>query len=198
MTTLVAGVGNIFLGDDGFGVEVARRLAAEDLPPSVKVTDFGIRGVHLAYELLDGYETVILVDASPRGELPGTVSVIEPEVRPAGLDDSALLNAHGMEPDAVLALLDVLGGQVGRMLIVGCEPASVDEGIGLSAPVLAAIPAALKVVRELIDETQQEGGDDVLGTGSCRGGRGHDGGPIGPAGPGPLLQDPEDVRARRA
>lgn len=153
---------------------------------------------HRRIELLDGYETVILVDASPRGERPGTVSVIEPEVRPAGIDDSALLNAHGMEPDAVLALLDVLGGQVGRMLIVGCEPASVDEGIGLSAPVLAAIPAALKVVRELIDETQQEGGDDVLGTGSGRGGRGHDGGPIGPAGPGPLLQDPEDVRARRA
>ena len=127
---LVAGVGNVFLGDDGFGVEVARRLATESLPDWVRVGDFGIRGVHLAYELLEGYEAAILVDAAPRGEAPGTVYVIEPDLDgepdPAVEDGTGVLvDAHGMEPDAVFALLKALGGDIPKLLVVGCEPAEV-------------------------------------------------------------------------
>lgn len=150
---LVAGVGNIFLGDDGFGVEVARRLAGVELPPDVKVTDFGIRGVHLAYELLDGYEMVILVDASPRGGEPGTLYVIEPEPEPEpDPDEIPPLDAHGMDPGAVLALLRVLGGSVEQILVVGCEPAVVDEGMTLSPPVEAAVDQAVTLVQDLIHE----------------------------------------------
>jgi hydrogenase maturation protease len=155
---LVAGVGNIFLSDDGFGVEVAQRLALRKLPDHVQVKDFGIRGVHLAFELLEGYDTLILVDASPRGEAPGTVYVIEPEiqsVRDSAFDEvrsSPLMDAHGMEPDSVLALLGSLGGQAGRVLVVGCEPANVEEGIGLSPPVSQAVEKAVVLVTELIDE----------------------------------------------
>src|ERR1700687_6162065 len=117
---LVAGVGNIFLSDDGFGVEVARRLSSVALPEGVKVVDFGIRGIHLAYELLDGYETAILVDAARRGGQPGTLYVIEPPLDPGNEQSAALLNAHGMQPDAVLGLLGVLGGHVQHVIVVGC------------------------------------------------------------------------------
>jgi hydrogenase maturation protease len=161
---LVAGVGNVFLGDDGFGVEVARRLAGEPLPGWVRVSDFGIRGVHLAYELLEGYETAILVDAAPRGEVPGTVYVIEPDLdgRSAALardGPGVLVDAHGMEPDAVFAVLKALGGDLPRLLVVGCEPAEVSEGMGLSPPVAGAVDRAVAVVRELIGEhgTGEEG-----------------------------------------
>jgi len=153
MTVLVAGVGNIFLGDDGFGVEVARRLAAVDLGPDVEVADFGIRGVHLAYELLDGYDFVILVDASPRGGEPGTLYVIEPEEPDApDPDEVPPLDAHGMDPGAVLSLLGVLGGHVDRLLVVGCEPAVADEGMSLSPAVEAAVDPAVALVQDLINE----------------------------------------------
>jgi hydrogenase maturation protease len=145
---LVAGVGNIFLGDDGFGVEVARQLADEQLPAGVEVADFGIRGVHLAYQLLEGYDLAILVDASARGGEPGSLYVIEPT--PDGGD--VLLNGHGMQPAAVLGLLQALGGPVGRVLVVGCEPAEVGERIGLSEPVGRAVSEAVRVVRELVRE----------------------------------------------
>lgn len=154
---LVAGIGNIFLGDDGFGVEVARRLAHEPFPEGVRVADFGIRGLHLAYELLDGYDTAILIDAAPRGGAPGTVYVIEPEL--AGDETHAggsLLDAHGMEPVAVLGLLATLGGSVGRVLVVGCEPATIEEGIGLSEPVARVVAEAVRVVRELVAEVSLE------------------------------------------
>lgn len=157
-SVLVAGVGNIFLSDDGFGVEVAQRLALKQLPDCVQVKDFGIRGVHLAFELLDGCDTLILVDASPRGEAPGTVYVIEPELQSArehASDEarsSPLVDGHGMEPDSVLALLDSLGGKAGRVLVLGCEPASLEEGIGLSPPVSQAIDKAVDLVTELINE----------------------------------------------
>jgi hydrogenase maturation protease len=162
---LVAGVGNVFLGDDGFGVEVARRLAGETLPGWVRVGDFGIRGVHLAYELLEGYEAAILVDAAPRGEAPGTVYVIEPDLdgQPTGPlgagEPGVLVDAHGMEPDAVFALLKALGGDIPRLLVVGCEPAEVSERMGLSPPVAGAVDQAVAVVRELIGEheTREEG-----------------------------------------
>lgn len=158
---LVACVGNIFLGDDGFGVEVARRLAGERFPEWVRVEDFGIRGVHLAYELLEGYDLLVLVDASPRGEPPGTVYVIEPDlgaaVRPDGVPPvRPLVDAHDMEPDSVLALLETLGGKTGRVVVVGCEPEAVEDGIGLSEPVSRAVDRAVDVVRDLIDEEIKE------------------------------------------
>jgi hydrogenase maturation protease len=145
---LVAGVGNIFLSDDAFGVEVANRLGQEPMPPGVKVADFGIGGVHLAFELLEGYDAAILVDAVPRGGEPGTVCVIEPEVD--GAQCEGLVDAHGLDPESVLTLLDRLGGAVGRLLIVGCEPASVEDGMGLSPPVAAAVDEAVDVVRSLV------------------------------------------------
>jgi hydrogenase maturation protease len=175
MTTrvLVAGIGNIFLGDDGFGVEVARRLRDEPLPDGVDVADFGIRGVHLAYELAEArYDAVILVDAVPRGEPPGTLFVIEPDVKHCGLrsadcgsedsgpkdsgseycesEDFGAADAHNMTPAAVLAWLRRIGSHRVRITIVGCEPASLEESMGLSAPVAAAVAEAMRIVRELV------------------------------------------------
>ena len=146
--TLVAGIGNIFFGDDGFGVEVAKRLATCELPEDVTVADYGISGMHLAHDLCNGYDRAILIDATPRGGTPGTVYVLEPE-QPAEAD-SALFNAHGMQPDVVLGMLGMLGGKTGQTLIVGCEPATSGPGIGLSAPVAAAVDAAVRKVLELI------------------------------------------------
>ena len=148
---LVAGVGNIFLSDDGFGVEVAQRLRERSWPEWVLVKDFGIRGIHLAYELLDGYETLILVDASPREREPGTVYLIEPELVRGTATTSVLMDAHGMEPDSVLALLESLGGQAGRVLVVACEPANLEDGIGLSPQVSDAVDTAVDLVTELIN-----------------------------------------------
>ncbi len=146
---LVAGIGNIFHSDDGFGSEVARRLLTEPdpLPEGVKVTDFGIRGIHLAYELLDGYDLVVLVDALPRGEEPGTVSLLQPEI---DLDTAPPLDAHRMDPRAVLATVAGMGGEVGRLLLVGCEPADVEERIGLSPAVAAAVDRAADLVDDLV------------------------------------------------
>lgn len=153
MRVLVAGVGNIFLTDDGFGTEVVRRLAGEAWPTGVRVRDFGVGAVHLAYELADGYETVIVVDASPRGEAPGTLSVIEPELDGDAVDDSVLLfDPHSMTPDTVFDLLARAGDRVGRALVVACEPRSVEEGIGLTSPVEAAVEGAVALVRNLIEE----------------------------------------------
>ncbi len=148
MKVLVAGVGNIFLGDDGFGVEVVKQLDTSGLPSGVKVADFGIRGVHLSYELLDGYDALVLIDAMPMGEQPGTVAIVEPdlsEVAPAAMD------AHSMQPAVVLGLLADLGGSVPRVVIVGCEPLTLDEGIGLSPPVAAAVVPATAAVRQVLD-----------------------------------------------
>jgi len=144
--TLVAGVGNVLLGDDGFGVEVARVLAASALPEGVRVADFGIRGLHLAYELLDGgYDTTILVDATARGERAGTVSLIE-----AAAGAAATADAHGMTPDQVLGWVRAMGGDPGHVLVVGCEPLATEEGWGLSEPVARAVPQAVALVRRLV------------------------------------------------
>ncbi len=156
---LVAGVGNIFLGDDGFGVEVARRLATEDLPEWVRVADYGISGMHLAYDLANGYETTILIDATSRGDDPGTVYVIDldrsqlPGIAADAAGRSQLFDAHGMQPDVVFGVLDMLGADAGKVLLVGCEPASVDYGIGLSPPVTAAVGEAVRVVKDLIQSS---------------------------------------------
>ncbi len=152
---LVAGIGNIFLGDDAFGVEVVRRL--NGLPDSVRVGDFGIRGFDLAYAIMDGYETTILVDATPRGGTPGTLYVIEPDAHElqsinAGPDS---FEAHGLNPLKVLALVRAMGGEFNRVLVVGCEPESLgdeEEGgrMGLSAAVEAAIPEVVKMIESLV------------------------------------------------
>jgi len=147
---LVAGVGNIFLGDDGFGSEVARRLAGQPLPGGVRVVDYGISGMHLAFDLLDGYDALVLVDAVPARDTsePGDLRVLA-----VGPDDlgSGELDAHGMDPVAVLASLDSLGGTLPRTLVVGCQPLDVGEGIGLSPPVSAAVGPAAETVLRLVD-----------------------------------------------
>ncbi|CAM5677247.1 hydrogenase maturation protease [Streptomyces canus] len=154
--TLVAGIGNMFLGDDGFGVETVRRLAERDLPGHIEVVDIGVRGVHLAYQLLDGYDALVLVDATARGEVPGTLYVIEHDVGTGSPSPAApALDGHRMTPDTVLALLGTLCAGTGgepprRVLVVGCEPASVDEGIGLSPPVSDAVPKAVRLIEELL------------------------------------------------
>lgn len=152
---LVAGIGNIFLGDDGFGVETVRALTGRQFPPHVEAVDIGVRGVHLAYQVLDGYDTLILVDATARGERPGTLYVIEHDSADADEPHDVPLDGHRMTPDTVLALLETLcattGGQPPRRtLVVGCEPASVEEGIGLSPPVSAAVPEAVRLIEELL------------------------------------------------
>jgi hydrogenase maturation protease len=145
---LVAGIGNIFLGDDGFGPEVVRRLAAQDtLPPGVRVADYGIRGMHLAYDLLDSYDALVLVDALPREDTAGQVVVLEITANDLAGGD---FDAHGMDPAAMLAGLGHLGGSLPTTYLVGCRVAAVDEAIGLSAPVDAAVPAAITAVRELV------------------------------------------------
>jgi hydrogenase maturation protease len=152
MKTLVAGVGNVFLGDDGFGVEVVRRLATDTLPNGTRVADFGIRGLHLAYHLLDGFDTLILVDAMARGKEPGTLYVFEPEPdAPA----RASIDAHGLDPASVLATVRALGGTIGKTIVVGCEPATLEEGMGLSAPVERAVEEAADLVRRIL--ATQEG-----------------------------------------
>ncbi|HXA57978.1 MAG TPA: hydrogenase maturation protease [Streptosporangiaceae bacterium] len=152
MKTLVAGVGNVFLGDDGFGVEVARKLAGDAAREGVRIADYGIRGLHLAYELMDGYDALILVDAVSRGGDAGTVYVIEPEV---DVVDAAPMDAHGMNPEAVLTALASLGGTLDRVVVVGCEAADVSEGIGLSPPVASAVDGAANIVRDLLDDLQR-------------------------------------------
>ena len=164
MKVLVAGIGNIFLGDDGFGVEVAGRLARVEVPAGVRVADFGIRGVHLAYELLDGYDALVLIDAMPVGEPPGTVVLFEPDVAPwldHGRSEEAeggepeqgpAMDAHSMNPAVVLGMLGALGGSVGRVLVVGCQPSVIEEGIGLSAPVADAVDRAVDAVLDALSE----------------------------------------------
>ena len=153
---LVAGVGNLLKSDDGFGVEVAQRLCARGgLPDGVEVEDFGIRGVHLAYQLLDGYAGLLLVDAVHRDGPPGSLYRLEHTL--AERDPVAVeLDGHDMSPDVVLGLLRDLAAAtdverpVGRVLVLGCEPQTVDDGIGLSAPVAAAVEPALALADELV------------------------------------------------
>ncbi len=156
---LVAGVGNIFLGDDAFGVEVVNRLAQRPLPGNVRVVDFGIRSFDLAYALMEDWGLVILVDALPRGGEPGRLYTLEPEL-PSGEELPPDLNAHTMNPVAVLQMVSALGGKVGRMLVVGCEPASVEpdaEGnLGLSPAVAAAVDGAVLMIEELLSRTRGE------------------------------------------
>jgi hydrogenase maturation protease len=149
MTTLVAGIGNVFLGDDGFGVEVVTRLARRELPPDVEVRDFGIRGVHLAYQLLEPYDLVVLVDAVHRNRPPGSLYLLEPEPDPAR---GVSMDAHDLDPEAVLAMVPLLGGVLGETVVVGCEPETVDAQMGLSPAVAAAVEPAIDLVTRVVTE----------------------------------------------
>jgi hydrogenase maturation protease len=159
---LIAGIGNIFLGDDGFGVEVVRRLAGRVWPEGVEVKDFGIRGMDLAYSLQDDYELVVFVDTTPRGGEPGTVYLIEPEVED---DGEVSLDTHGMDPVKVIKLSRALGARPTRTLVVGCEPQTIVGGedydemvMELSEPVRAAVDEAVRMVESLVEEPGGDGG----------------------------------------
>jgi hydrogenase maturation protease len=167
LRVLVAGIGNIFMADDGFGVEVARRLAERELPAGVDVVDFGIRGMDLVFALGEAYDVAVFVDAVPRGEPPGTLFVIEPELGES--DEPVMLDAHGMDPVKVLALAGQLGPVPERILVVGCEPqvrmsGDEEELVGdLSEPVRAAVDPAVDLVESVVRDvvaTQAESEGD--------------------------------------
>jgi hydrogenase maturation protease len=152
---LIAGIGNIFLADDGFGVEVAGRLAKQAFPPGVRVADFGIRGFDLAYALMEGYETAILVDAYPGEGEPGTLFVVEPDLQElhSARGEAGFVEPHAMNPVNVMRMARSMGGQLKRVLVVGCVPATLgpEEGeMGLSEPVAAAVDEAVKLVASLV------------------------------------------------
>jgi len=146
---LVAGIGNVFLTDDGFGSEVARRLAAGRLPDGVRAVDYGIRGMHLAYDLLDGFDALVIVDALPGRGSPGELSILA--VGPEALGDGDF-DAHGMAPVSVLASLGQLGGTLPPTFVVGCQPADLSEGMGLTPAVAAAVESAVVLVHEVLTE----------------------------------------------
>lgn len=151
---LVAGIGNVFLGDDGFGVALADRLARRALPGGVEVVDFGIRGMDLAYAMQEGYDVVVLLDAAPRGRPPGTLYVIEPQLE----EGAVAVDTHGMDPAKVLALVAALGGPAPRTVVVGCEPQTRMTGeeeeivAALSEPVRAALDEGVRLVESLLRE----------------------------------------------
>ena len=150
---LVAGIGNVFACDDGFGCEVARRLAGLRLPDGIRVVDYGIRGLHLAYDLLEPWDALILVDAVPvpdRGGV-GTVAVVEIGADDVGDLGEAAVDAHGMDPATVLASLAALGGSLpARTVVVGCQVADTGDGMGVTPPVAAAVEQAVRAVRDLV------------------------------------------------
>ncbi len=170
---LIACIGNIFLGDDGFGVEVAQRLMSKRYPEGVQVTDFGIRGIELAYTLLDHYDALVLVDAVPRGGPPGTLYLIEPDLANMSPEKGveagrAALDAHSMDPVKVLAFASTLGARPIRTLLVGCEPAPFGGGedytemqMGLSEPVQAAVHEAVKMIDSLVEKLLQTSDSSV-------------------------------------
>jgi hydrogenase maturation protease len=157
---LIAGIGNIFLGDDAFGSEVARRLMGRPQPPGVRVMDFGIRGLDLTYALADGCDLAILIDAMPRGGTPGTVYVLEPDLTGADDVDSStepVFNGHSMDPMTVLREVGRMRARIGKILIVGCEPTPLvdeedDMSMTMSPPVAAAIDQAMSVIESLVKQ----------------------------------------------
>jgi hydrogenase maturation protease len=160
-SVLIAGIGNIFLGDDAFGVEVAQRLASRKLPERVKVVDFGIRGFDLAYALLDRFDVTILVDACPRGGAPGTLYVIEPDLNVTAQEAAeaahTTVDAHSMNPMNVIRMAKSMGGDLKRILLVGCEPLTLgpEEGaMGLSEPVAAMVEEAANRIESLVETIQ--------------------------------------------
>ena len=150
---LVAGMGNVSAGDDAFGVEVVRLLGYRPLPPQVTVANFGLRTYDLAFAILEGYEATILVDAMARGEKPGTVSLIEPDLHEAGRYDDGFGEGYNLSPQRVLEILRLFGGQSGRVYIIGCEPElreSREGQTGLSQAVRDAVPQAIELIEKVI------------------------------------------------
>jgi hydrogenase maturation protease len=147
---LVAGIGNMFLGDDGFGPEVIRRVPDQLAGPRVRMVDYGIRGMHLAYDLLDGWQALVLVDALPNRGAPGSLHVFE--ANHELLTSASRLDAHAMDPAAVFASLNALGGSPPHTVVIGCEVDNVDEGIGLSPSVAAAVPQAVRAVEAVVTD----------------------------------------------
>ncbi|HEY2651644.1 MAG TPA: hydrogenase maturation protease [Solirubrobacteraceae bacterium] len=154
---LIAGVGSAWLRDDGFGGEVARRLSDRCLPAGVDVMDAGTGGLDLAYEVMRGYDALVILDVSKQGGEPGTLYVMEPneESVPGAIDDGETINPHGMDPQTVLRFVKSVGAWPGRVVVIACEPADVEEmGWGLSGPVEDAIERALDLVLETVAELQ--------------------------------------------
>ena len=152
---LVAAVGNFWLRDDGFGAEVAKRLEERELPSGAHVFDFGTGGLNLAYEVMRGYDALILVDVSRQGGEPGTLYVMEVDQDSVGgaIEDGDVIDPHGMDPRTVLRFVRAVGGWPGKVVVVACEPAEVEEvGLGLSEPVGAAVDRAVEVVSKTVDE----------------------------------------------
>ncbi len=152
---LVAAVGNLWLGDDGFAGEVAKRLRTRELPSDVAVADFGSGGLDLAYEVLRGYDALVLVDVTRQGSEPGTLYVmeVEPESIDGGIDDNVQIDPHGMDPETVLRFVKATGAWPGKVVVVGCEPEQVEEvGIGLTPRVAAAVDGAVALVIETVEE----------------------------------------------
>jgi hydrogenase maturation protease len=152
---LIAGIGNIFLGDDAFGSEVAREMMRLNLPEGVSVSDFGIRSYDLAYALMDGVDAAILVDAASRGGPPGTVYLIEPTVSEIDECGKSIVDAHSMDVVSVLQMVRSLGGEICKIYLVGCEPASLeteDGRLGLSEAVQAAVPLAVEMIQSLLSD----------------------------------------------
>jgi hydrogenase maturation protease len=150
---LVAGIGNAWMRDDGFGGKVAERLSARALPEGAVVFDFGTGGLDLAYEVMRGYDELILVDISRQGGEPGTLYVMEPteDDVAAGIEDGEVLNPHGMDPQTVLRFVRTVGGWPGKVTVIACEPAVVEEmGFGLSPDVERAVDGAVNLVVETI------------------------------------------------
>jgi len=162
MNILIAGIGNIFFGDDAFGCEVAAQLMRRPLPEGVRVIDFGVGSYDLAYAMMNGPDVTIFIDATPRGQPPGTIYLLEPDKNILDSDFGEVVNAHSMNPVRVLQLIHSLGGQPGRLYLVGCEPAvlETEEGaMGLSEKVQAAVAPAIEMIETLIREILEEAGN---------------------------------------
>jgi hydrogenase maturation protease len=156
---LVAGVGNAWLQDDAFGGECARRLEARGVPPGVTVMDFGTGGLDLAYELMRGYDALVVLDASRQGGEPGTLYVLEPDMEELSgpIEDGDTINPHSMDPQTVLRFVGAIGGFSGKVVVIGCEPGEVDDvGLGLTPPVEEAVERALKLVRDTLEELRTD------------------------------------------
>lgn len=154
---LVAAVGNLWLGDDGFAGEVAKRLRARELADDVAVADFGNGGLDLAYEVMRGYDALVLVDVSRQGGEPGTLYVMEVDETSieAGIEDGAQIDPHGMDPETVLRFVKATGGWPGQVVVVACEPEQVEEvGIGLTPSVAAAVDDAVELVARTVEEVR--------------------------------------------
>jgi hydrogenase maturation protease len=156
---LVAGIGNAWMKDDGFGGEVAKRLGERELPPEAAVFDFGTGGLDLAYEVMRGYDALVLIDVSRQGGEPGTLYVMEADEDDVevGIEDGQAINPHGMDPQTVLRFVKTLGAWPGKVVVIACEPAVVEEmGIGLSPEVEGAVERAVGLVASTIAELSRD------------------------------------------